>query len=445
MFMGYYGGPPNGAFDTQTTLGSLKCKIDDLQQIVNQILPGSVPIPASSSTNNISLPISATEVTWSDPNTNNTPTLQYVLELIKDQISLLESKESSSSTEISLPISATDVNCTNSDNEIMDLQSRLNSLHLQILNAQSSGGSGSSSGSGSGSNIILPLLSSEVNYYSDVNNQIYSLSVFLNSLELKIIELQNAAPAESGSGLSIEQEEKLDIIGIPHALDNRLFLDPAYSIQYLLTQDYKDPVLNFTDRIRLQRRDPYLPIDIKYDSTKGALVIKMNTPEIILPDQFQVRFDPLEDSISFIRPNSPYNTTDEYYKATLKFGTNSQKVYSHNVDHNGTKLYNLINNLQTEVEELKTKLANLNTDQINHTSIADDLNWDLHHHLNQMKKNYTTFTRANGDTIYMTEYLKYLESAITQCFLKASGSSVGLPVMPPALTPQEVIHILAAM
>jgi hypothetical protein len=83
MWMGYQGTPQNGVFDIQNTLAQLKCKMDDLQQIVNIISPGSVPIPASSSnsnsTNDIFQPLSSIDVTWSDPNTGNTPTLQHVL------------------------------------------------------------------------------------------------------------------------------------------------------------------------------------------------------------------------------------------------------------------------------------------------------------------------------------------------------------------------------
>jgi hypothetical protein len=199
----------------------------------------------------------------------------------------------------------------------------LNFLYLQILNAQSSSGSGSSSESGSEfylNNVVLPLLSNDVSYRSDISSQTYSLSVFLNSLELKIIDLQNRAPAESESCLSIEQEEKLDIIGIPHSADNRLFLDPAYSIAYSQTQAYKDPVLNFTERIRFQQRDSNgpetdkrgVPIDINYDKSIGALVIKMNTATIILPQHFQVAFDMLADTISFIRPGSPYDTIKQH-------------------------------------------------------------------------------------------------------------------------------------
>jgi hypothetical protein len=68
--------------------------MDDLQTIVNQISPKSVPINGSGF-------------------------------------------NSSSSTEITLPISPTDVNCTDLDNQTTDLQSGLNFLYLQIQNAQS--------------------------------------------------------------------------------------------------------------------------------------------------------------------------------------------------------------------------------------------------------------------------------------------------------------------
>jgi hypothetical protein len=442
--MQYYGGPQNGVFDTQNTIAQLKCQMDDLQQIVNQISPGSVPITGPNSTHNISLPISATDVTWFDQSNGDTHSVQQALQTTNTRVSSLESgsnSNSSSNTEITLPLSTADVNCTDSDNKTTDLQTRLNFLYLQILNPQSSSGSGSSSDSGGGSlnNIILPLLSHEVSYYSNINSQSYSLSVFLNSLELKIIDLQNRAPVESGSGLSIDQEEKLDIIGIPHSTDNRLFLDPAYSIQYLQTEEYKDPVLNFTNCIRLQQRDPYLPIDIKYNNSIGALVIKMNMPTIILPNQFQVRFDYTEDTISFIRPGFPYDTTDKYYKATLKFGSDSQNISSSNVNHNGSTLSGIINSLQADVEELKTQLTNLNTEQINHYIKKEDITKDLRYKLGCMFAEYNTHTLSNGNTVEMPAFLNYLDAAVIQCFKKANGESVGLPVMPPTLTPQEVI------
>jgi hypothetical protein len=302
----------------------------------------------------------------------------------------------------------------------------LNFLYLQILNAQSSGGSGSSS---SGSNFILPLLSNNVSYRSDINSQSYSLTVFLNSLEQKIIDLQNAAPAESGSGLSIEQEKKLDIIGIPHSADSRLFLDPAYSIAY--TQEYLDPVLNFTDRIRLQQRDPYLPIDIKYDNSKGALVIKMNTPTIILPDQFQVRFHPLADTISFIRPGFPYDTTDKYYKATLKFGSDSQNISSSNVNHNGSSLYGIINTLQTKVETT----SQLTMSDITHITgpEANPLSPTLKEGLSYMSDKYNYHTRSNGDIVNMTTFLNYLDKMATANMLNAGGISTNYPAQPPVV------------
>jgi hypothetical protein len=62
-------------------LGQLKCKMDDLQQIVNKISPGSVPIPVSNSTNNISLPISATDVTWFDQSNGDTHSVQQALQI----------------------------------------------------------------------------------------------------------------------------------------------------------------------------------------------------------------------------------------------------------------------------------------------------------------------------------------------------------------------------
>jgi hypothetical protein len=398
MWMGYYGAPQNAVFDTQTTLGSLKCKIDDLQTIVNTILPGSVPITGPNSTNNISLPLSSTNVTWSDPNTGNTPTLQHVLELIKDQISLLESKESGSGSgsgsgsnsgavleleSNGTEIPATQVTCFDVHNVKTVLQAYLNEINYEIakikliLDAIPSGSeSGSGSGSGSGSLLTLATINARdviytnprlFDYTSDLeaeanmarNDRTERIEQYNNFVEQfanirkQLKELSESSSGSgsgsesgsgSGSGLSIEQEEKLGIIGIPHSSDNRLFLDPAYSIQYLQSPlDYLDPVLNFTDRIRFQQRDPYLPIDIYRDNINGALVIKMNTPEIILPQQFQVRFNPLENTISFIKPNSPYDTTYEYYTATLAFGSDSRNVSTYNVKHDGSSLYGIIN------------------------------------------------------------------------------------------------------
>jgi hypothetical protein len=100
----YWGGPSNVVFDTQNTLAQLKCKMGDLQTIVNKISPGSVPIS--------------------------------------------ESNSNSSSSNITLPISTIDVNCADSDNQTTNLQTRLNFLYLQILNAQSSSGSTNESDSG---------------------------------------------------------------------------------------------------------------------------------------------------------------------------------------------------------------------------------------------------------------------------------------------------------
>jgi hypothetical protein len=101
----------------------------------------------------------------------------------------------------------------------------------------------------------LPLLTEFVSSYSNKDNKSYSLSVFLNSLEVKLIKLENTDPAESGSGLSIEQEENLDLISIPYSPDKQIDLDPVYTIEYSGEKEYKDPVLNFTKRIRLQKRD----------------------------------------------------------------------------------------------------------------------------------------------------------------------------------------------
>jgi hypothetical protein len=322
----------------------------------------------------------------------------------------------------------------------------LNFLYLQILNAQSISGSGScSSGSGSsGSNSEISTI--YITYYSNVDQKSYSsLSVFLNLLEVKLKELQNAAPAESGSGLSIEQEEKLNIIGIPHSLDMRLLLDPAYTIQFLQkgSGDYKDPVLNFTDRVRLQQRDPNgpetdkrgVPIDINYNKSKGALVFKMNTPEIILPQQFQVRFDPLENAISFIKPGSDYDTTYPYYKATLRFGSDSQKVYSENVYQDGSSLYTVIKTLQTEVEELKTKLANLDTTQIIHKSGTESIPviQTLKEKLTIMREDSNKHYSSNGYIYNQTAFLDFLDEGIKRSYFKAEGQNVFLPAYPSAI------------
>jgi hypothetical protein len=87
--MQYYGGPPNGVFDTQNTIAQLKCKLDDLQQTVNKISPRSVPISRASFTNNITLPIPASQITWLDPVTSNTHSLQQALQTTNTRISSL--------------------------------------------------------------------------------------------------------------------------------------------------------------------------------------------------------------------------------------------------------------------------------------------------------------------------------------------------------------------
>jgi hypothetical protein len=99
-------------FETQTSLAQLKCKIEDLYQIIDKISPGFIPIPGLNFT-------PATQITWSDPNSGNTPTLQHVLELIKVVFSLLENTS----------LDAVDVNCVDSNNQTTDLQTQLNSLY----------------------------------------------------------------------------------------------------------------------------------------------------------------------------------------------------------------------------------------------------------------------------------------------------------------------------
>jgi hypothetical protein len=57
----------------------------------------------------------------------------------------------------------------------------------------------------------LPLPTEFISYTSSIENKSYSLTVFLNSLEVKLLKLENTAPAESESGLSIEQEKNFVI------------------------------------------------------------------------------------------------------------------------------------------------------------------------------------------------------------------------------------------
>jgi hypothetical protein len=95
----------------------LKYKVDELQTIVNQISSGSGS--GSSSGSIISLPIPATQLTWSNPNTGDTLTIQQALDTIKTQISLLQNTT----------LSATDVNCIDSNNQSSNLQSQLNILY----------------------------------------------------------------------------------------------------------------------------------------------------------------------------------------------------------------------------------------------------------------------------------------------------------------------------
>jgi hypothetical protein len=64
-------------FDTQTLLGVLKYKVDELETIVNQISSGS----SSGSENTISIP--ATQITLYNPSTGDTLTIQQARELIK--------------------------------------------------------------------------------------------------------------------------------------------------------------------------------------------------------------------------------------------------------------------------------------------------------------------------------------------------------------------------
>jgi hypothetical protein len=90
----YYGGPLNPVFETQTKLTQLKCKMDDLQTIVNKISPGSVPITnpnQNSSSSSTTLPLSATDVTWFDPVTGDKLSVQEALQTTNTCVSSLES------------------------------------------------------------------------------------------------------------------------------------------------------------------------------------------------------------------------------------------------------------------------------------------------------------------------------------------------------------------
>jgi hypothetical protein len=104
--------------DIQTSLVTLKYKVEELQTNVNQISSGS----SSGSGNTISIP--ATQIIWSNPTTGDTIAIQQAIELIKVQVSLLENT----------PLSATDISCINSNNQSSNLQMQLNSLYqLQAL------------------------------------------------------------------------------------------------------------------------------------------------------------------------------------------------------------------------------------------------------------------------------------------------------------------------
>jgi hypothetical protein len=170
-----------------------------------------------------------------------------------------------------------------------------------------------------------------------------------------------------------------------------------------------------------------VPVDINYD--KGALVIKMNTPTIILPDQFRVVFDMLGDTVSFIRPGAPYDTTDKYYKSILKFGSNSQTVYSENVKHDDKSLYTVLNDL-TNPRQLTTENIKHNTDYHNATLS----NW-----LNSMQNSYQRYTRKNGDTVWTRSWLDYFDDTITK--LKLIFGNLTYPDQPTVIrdstTPAE--------
>jgi hypothetical protein len=133
----------------------------------------------------------------------------------------------------------------------------------------------------------------------------------------------------------------------------------------------------------------------------------MNTPTIILPQQFQVEFDMLADTISFIRPGSPYDTTDKYYKATLKFGSDSQNVSTYNVKHDGDYLYNIINDLKNPPQ--------LTTSDITHTMGSEQLaiTKTLKEYLLYIQDSNNTHIRSNGDKVNLKAFLNYLDDSIT--------------------------------
>jgi hypothetical protein len=87
--------------------------MDELQTITNQISSGS----GSSSGNTISIP--ATQITWSNPSTGDTLSIQKVLDAIKTQITFLQNAT----------FDAADISCKNSSNQTSDLQTQLNILY----------------------------------------------------------------------------------------------------------------------------------------------------------------------------------------------------------------------------------------------------------------------------------------------------------------------------
>jgi hypothetical protein len=145
--------------------------MDDLQQIVNIISPGSVPVSGSNSTNNITLPISATDVTWFDQNNGDIHSVQQALQTTNTRVSFLESgsgsNSNSSSSSITLPLSAADVNCIGSDSLTTTLQLQLNSLYQSQSNPNNQ--------------ITLPLSAEHVSCL-DVDEQIIDLQSQLNSV-----------------------------------------------------------------------------------------------------------------------------------------------------------------------------------------------------------------------------------------------------------------------
>jgi hypothetical protein len=151
----------------------------------------------------------------------------------------------------------------------------------------------------------------------------------------------------------------------------------------------------------------------------------MNRPTIILPNQFQVAFDMLANTIYFIKPGSPYDTTDKYYKATLGFGTDSQNVSTYNVKHDGQYLYNIINDLKNPPQ--------LTTSDITHSirSEANPITKTLKEYMLYIQDSNTTHIRTNGEKVNLRAFLNYLDDTITE--LKSIFGNRTYPAQPPVI------------